>query len=118
MGADHSHGTAEMADHRGRLAVVLGITISVLVVEVVGAIISGSLALLADAGHMLTDVAGLSMALIAAALARRAASAPGGTAAPRFLPPPLRPQSSSRSARSCWSKASGGSSTRPRSPPA
>jgi cobalt-zinc-cadmium efflux system protein len=74
MGADHSHGTADMADHRGRLAVVLGITVSVLVVEVVGAMISGSLALLADAGHMLTDVAGLSMALIAAALARRPAT--------------------------------------------
>jgi cobalt-zinc-cadmium efflux system protein len=74
MGADHGHGTADMADHRGRLAVVLGITVSVLVVEVVGAIISGSLALLADAGHMLTDVAGLSMALIAAALARRPAT--------------------------------------------
>lgn len=74
MGADHSHGSADVADHRGRLAVVLSITISALVVEVVGAIISGSLALLADAGHMLTDVAGLSMALIAAALARRPAT--------------------------------------------
>ena len=74
MGGDHSHSTAGLADHRGRLAVVLAITVTVLVVEVVGATISGSLALLADAGHMLTDVAGLSMALIAAALARRPAT--------------------------------------------
>jgi len=74
MGAEHSHGTAELADHRGRLAIVLGITCTVLVVEVVGAVISGSLALLADAGHMLTDVAGLSLGLIAAVLARRPAT--------------------------------------------
>ena len=60
-----------MVDHRGRLLVVLGITATVLVVEVVGALVSGSLALLADAGHMLTDVAGLSLAVVAAALARR-----------------------------------------------
>ncbi len=43
----------------------------VLVVEVVGAVVSGSLALLADAGHMLTDAAGLLIALIAATLAMR-----------------------------------------------
>lgn len=53
---------------------VLGITTAVLVAEVVGAVVSGSLALLADAGHMLTDVAGLSMALVAANLARRPAT--------------------------------------------
>ena len=74
MGTDHSHGAAGLTDHRGRLGVVLAITVAVLAVEVIGAVISGSLALLADAGHMLTDVAGLSMALIAAALARRPAS--------------------------------------------
>lgn len=76
MGASHGHehGGSAMADHRGRLAVVLGITVGVLVVEVVGAVISGSLALLADAGHMLTDVAGLTLGLVAAALARRPAT--------------------------------------------
>lgn len=42
-----------------------------MLVEVVGAVITGSLALLADAGHMLTDVAGLTMALVASSLARR-----------------------------------------------
>jgi cobalt-zinc-cadmium efflux system protein len=71
MGHDHDHGTAGLADHRGRLATVLAITVTVLVVEVVGAVVSGSLALLADAAHMLTDVAGLTLGLIAAALARR-----------------------------------------------
>ena len=70
----HSHGGAALADHRGKLAVVLGITLTVLAVEVAGAVISGSLALLADAGHMLTDVAGLSLAFVAAVLARRPAT--------------------------------------------
>src|SRR6478609_11376502 len=57
----HAHGGA---DHRGRLAIALGLTSIVLIVEVFGAVISGSLALLADAGHMLTDAAGLVIALI------------------------------------------------------
>jgi len=70
----HGHSGTALADHRGRLAVVLGITVTVLVVEVVGAFVSGSLALLADAGHMLTDVAGLSLGFVAAVLARRPAT--------------------------------------------
>ena len=70
---DHGHG-ALLADRR-RLALVLGITAVILVVEVVGAIVSGSLALLADAGHMLTDVAGLLIAVAAAAIAARPATA-------------------------------------------
>ena len=69
----HDHGT-ELADHRGRLTVVLAITVVVLLVEVVGAVVSGSLALLADAGHMLTDVAGLTLAVVAAVLSRRPAT--------------------------------------------
>ncbi|MDV3222609.1 cation diffusion facilitator family transporter [Intrasporangium sp.] len=73
MSTHHSHGVGG-ADHRGRLVAVLGITVAVLVIEVIGAAASGSLALLADAGHMLTDVAGLSLALVAAALARRPAT--------------------------------------------
>ena len=76
-GAGHGHGHdhgAALADHRGRLAAVLAVTVAVLAVEVVGAVVSGSLALLADAAHMLTDVAGLTLALIAAALSRRPAS--------------------------------------------
>jgi cobalt-zinc-cadmium efflux system protein len=74
MGAGHSHSGSELADHRGRLGAVLAITITVLVVEVVGAVVSGSLALLADAAHMLTDVAGLTLGLLAAVLARRPAT--------------------------------------------
>ncbi|MFC7493040.1 MULTISPECIES: cation diffusion facilitator family transporter [unclassified Nocardioides] len=74
MGADHSHDAAGLVDHRGRLATVLAITVTVLVVEVIGAIVSGSLALLADAAHMLTDVAGLTLGLLAAVLARRPAT--------------------------------------------
>ncbi len=54
---------------------VLGITTTILAVEVVGALVSGSLALLADAAHMLTDAAGLLIALIAATLVVRPASA-------------------------------------------
>jgi cobalt-zinc-cadmium efflux system protein len=53
------------------LSVVLAITSVVLLAEVVGALLSGSLALVADAGHMLSDVAGLSLAWFAATLSRR-----------------------------------------------
>jgi cobalt-zinc-cadmium efflux system protein len=76
-GAGHSHapGGVGSRDDRRRLAAVLGITGSLLVLEVVGALVSGSLALLADAGHMLTDAAGLLIALLAAVLASRPATA-------------------------------------------
>jgi cobalt-zinc-cadmium efflux system protein len=70
-GHGHDHG---IADHRGRLAVVLATSVLVLVVELVGAALSGSLALLADAGHLLTDAAGLLIALIAATMTTRPAS--------------------------------------------
>jgi cobalt-zinc-cadmium efflux system protein len=70
----HHHHPHQTDGSVRRLAVVLGLTSVVLVVEVVGAAISGSLALLADAGHMLTDVAGLVLALSAAVLARRPAT--------------------------------------------
>ena len=72
-GHGHSHAVPATG-HRRPLAIVLTITSIVLIVEVVGAFLSGSLALLADAGHMLTDVAGLSLALIAAVLASRPAT--------------------------------------------
>jgi cobalt-zinc-cadmium efflux system protein len=72
-GHDHDHGPAA-SGHRRPLTVVLGISSAILIVEVVGALISGSLALLADAGHMLTDVVGLSLALIAAVLVERPAT--------------------------------------------
>jgi len=60
----HAHGSAAAAN-RNRLAAVLGLTLVILVVEVIGGFASNSLALLADAGHMLTDVSGISLALLA-----------------------------------------------------
>ena len=71
---DHSHGSQDLTASRSRLAVALGLTVLVLVAEVVTALVTNSLALLADAGHMLTDVAGLVMALTAAHLATRPAT--------------------------------------------
>ena len=64
----HTHGPGAS---RGRLAAVLALTAGVLVAELVSAALTGSLALLADAGHMLTDVVGLVMALVAAHLSAR-----------------------------------------------
>jgi cobalt-zinc-cadmium efflux system protein len=72
-GHSHSHGTAT-GRHRRRLVAVLVITLSVVAVQVVGGLVSGSLALLADAGHMLTDATGVAIALTAAALAARPAT--------------------------------------------
>lgn len=60
----HANGSAAAAN-RGRLVAVLVLTLAILGVEVVGGIAANSLALLADAGHMLTDVAGVGMALLA-----------------------------------------------------
>ena len=74
MGSGHGHELTATNAHRKRLLVVLVITFVVLIAEVIGGLIAGSLALLADAGHMLTDSTGLIMALIAAALATRAAT--------------------------------------------
>lgn len=59
------------ATHRRRLMAVFALTSTVFVVEVVGGIVANSLALLADAGHMLTDVAGIGLALLAIWFAAR-----------------------------------------------
>ncbi len=72
--ATHGHHQPAADGSLGRLVLVLLLTVGVLVVELVGAAISGSLALLADAGHMLTDAAGLTLAVAAALLARRPAT--------------------------------------------
>lgn len=72
MAHDHHHSAA--AAHRGRLAVVFAITVALLLVEVAGAAISGSLALLADAGHVLADGAGVGLALLAIRFAARPAT--------------------------------------------
>jgi cobalt-zinc-cadmium efflux system protein len=74
MSAHHDRGADQLAEHRGRLRTVLMVTVTVLIAEVIGAVVSGSLALLADAGHMLSDVAGLTLAWIASVLAQRPAT--------------------------------------------
>ena len=71
----HSHApTTVTAGHRKRLIIVLIVTGTVVIFQLVGALISGSLALLADAGHMLTDATGVLIALIAITLASRPAT--------------------------------------------
>ena len=75
---DHTHHGAHHHHHTGStsaLTIALVITISLMALEIVGSFITGSLALLADAGHMLTDVAALAISLIAAWLMRRPATA-------------------------------------------
>jgi cobalt-zinc-cadmium efflux system protein len=72
----HDHAPAGMrgASNRRLLAISLGITSIVMIVQVVGAILTGSLALLADAAHMFTDAAALVIALVASAVAARPAN--------------------------------------------
>ncbi len=70
----HDHASAGMR-HRARLIVVLGLTTSFMIVEAVVGFLTNSLVLIADAGHMLTDVAGLSLALLAIWFAQRPANA-------------------------------------------
>jgi cobalt-zinc-cadmium efflux system protein len=60
--------------NKRQLALVFGFTSLYLVVEVVGGLLTGSLALLADAGHMVTDVGGLGLALFAIRMAERPAT--------------------------------------------
>src|SRR5258707_4226452 len=67
----HRHRQTAAARSRGRLTAPLVLTCGFLVVEVAGAVWSGSLALLADAGHMLADAAGLGLALFAIWIASR-----------------------------------------------
>jgi cobalt-zinc-cadmium efflux system protein len=81
MAEHHSHahaqaGAAPSSDERRRvLRIALGLNGGFFAFELVGGIAFGSLALLADAAHMLSDVAALAIALVAAAIALRPASA-------------------------------------------
>ncbi|GLU47736.1 cation diffusion facilitator family transporter [Nocardiopsis ansamitocini] len=69
---DHGHGhQTAAAKHRGRLVLVLCLTVSVMVVQVIGGVSAGSLALLADAGHMAADSFGIVLALFAVWIAAR-----------------------------------------------
>ena len=77
MGAGHDHGTQSLragAKHRARLWWAAGLLAGFMVVEAVAAGLTGSLALLSDAGHMFTDVLGIAMALAAITAAGRAAT--------------------------------------------
>ena len=69
----HAHGAAGRAGqrHAGRLGIAFAVIAGLFVVEAVAAVVTGSLALLSDAAHMLTDVLGLGMALAAITLASR-----------------------------------------------
>jgi cobalt-zinc-cadmium efflux system protein len=67
---DHSHALdARRADSRRRMWIALAINGGLLVAEAIGGIITGSLALLADAGHLLSDAGAIVLALFAARLA-------------------------------------------------
>jgi cobalt-zinc-cadmium efflux system protein len=66
----HHHAVAPEADRR-RLAAALALILAFMVAEVVAGLLASSLALLSDAGHMLTDAASLALALVAARLAAR-----------------------------------------------
>ena len=73
-GHAHNHGAGALragARHQKRLAISFCLIAVFFVVEAVGGILTNSLALLSDAGHMLTDVIGLGMALAAIQLATR-----------------------------------------------
>lgn len=61
----HAHGHHRSSDNWRRLSLVLSLTLLYMIAEVIGAWWTGSLALLADAGHMFTDVAALALALTA-----------------------------------------------------
>jgi cobalt-zinc-cadmium efflux system protein len=70
----HVHGGSTAAGHKGRLMIVFGITVAILVAEVAGAVASGSLTLLADAGHMLTDAGAIGLSLLAIQVGQRSPS--------------------------------------------
>ena len=71
----HGHSHDVDADSERRVLIVLVMTASFMLVEVVGGLLSGSLALLADAGHMLTDAGALALAWFAFRIGRRPADA-------------------------------------------
>jgi len=70
--AGHAHGVSADAD-TGKLAIALGLIVAFMCVEVVVGILASSLALLSDAGHMLTDAAALGLSIVAVRLAQRPA---------------------------------------------
>ena len=87
-GGGHVHAPSAGADRRW-LAVALALIAGFMVVEVVAGMLAGSLALLSDAAHMLTDAASIGLALVAAASPRGPPPAPtrSASAAPRSSRP-------------------------------
>jgi cobalt-zinc-cadmium efflux system protein len=79
-GHGHAHGAPSgnsgsvSAAHRGRLRIALALSCTVLALEIAGGLLSHSLALLADAGHVATDAVGLALALFALRIAARPAT--------------------------------------------
>src|SRR4051812_24502238 len=81
MAAGHTHGhlpgahahSPSAGTDRARLRIAMALIVSFMVLEVVAGILASSLALLSDAGHMLTDAGAIALALLAARLARRPA---------------------------------------------
>jgi len=71
-GSPHSHGTSRETE-RGALKTALALIVAFMVMEVAVGVFAGSLALLSDAAHMLTDAVALAMSLLAARLAERPA---------------------------------------------
>lgn len=71
--SDHDHGPGATGDNARTLGWVLLLITGFMVVEIIGGLVSGSLALLADAGHMATDALALAMAFFAALAARKPA---------------------------------------------
>ena len=69
MGAGHDHGNAETP--AGRMVIASGVLSVFFAIELTTALVIGSIALLADAGHMLTDLVAMFMGLTAVLLASR-----------------------------------------------
>jgi cobalt-zinc-cadmium efflux system protein len=71
MSHDHGQATTAAGEQRNRLRLVLGITLGILTAEVVGGVLAHSLVLIADAGHVATDAAGIGLSLLAVHFAAR-----------------------------------------------
>src|SRR5210317_2437696 len=70
---DHSHAPPVSQDNERRIFIAMLLTGGFMVAEIIGGLLSGSLALIADAGHMATDTAALALAWFAFRLSRRPA---------------------------------------------